>query len=412
MRRDLHFSGIGLQVRLDNAPEVEAALAQVLNGWQPQPAPPHGPRPRQSHIRATAQGFSARSDYLDETLTGLGPAGATCAVIADLAQDYFESRPGWLALHCAAVQHAGRLIAMTGPARAGKSTLAARLTLEPDMQVFCDDVLPLGTDGQAVALGIAPRLRLPLPDGCSAAFRAHVARHMGPRDDRYGYLCAPGVAPHGTRAPLAVLLILDRRRDAAARLHAMPADEALHFLLSQNMSDLDTAEAGFHRLSGLLAGVTCLRLVYSDLEAAVTLIRHAFGGDATLAGDTPIGPPLDNPMQVALPQAALSPAARWARNPDVVVQPKAGGGFLWQAGRQMIWHLNSLGLAVWTLLEIPGSARDIGALLHEQFPDEDQARVIADINALIAALARDGLIVPAQSDQAPSDHAQSDHAQP
>ncbi|GAA0306112.1 PqqD family peptide modification chaperone [Rhodovulum strictum] len=388
--RLLHFAGTDLVVRLDNAPGVQRALAQAVRGW-PMGGPVR-PEARETRVTGTRSGYATRSVYLDEPIEGLGLAGAACAVIADLAQDYFETRPGCLALHCAAFRFNGRLIAMTGPSRAGKSTLAARLTQEPDCELFCDDVLPMPQDGLAVALGIAPRLRLPLPETASAAFRAHVARHLGPRDDRYGYLCAPTVAPHGTSAPLGILLVLDRRAGAPARLHDVAEDEALHLLLSQNMSDLQTAEAAFARLSGLLAAITCLRLVYSDLEEAIALIRRAFGGAAPVAEGVGIGPALPAALPDRLAQADLSPDICWARDGDVVIQHRQDSAFLWQPGKPMIWHMNRLGQAVWTLLEIPGSAREIGALLHEHFPDKDASDLVSDVNALLHALAQDGLI--------------------
>lgn len=391
-RKRLHYPGVALHVALEAAPDVEIALGQALRDWSPAEVPQDAPEGQQSLVQGQAGGYRATSCHLGETLEGLGVAGATCAVIADLAQDYFETRPGSLALHCAAFRHAGRLIAMTGPSRAGKSTLAARLTMEADMQVFCDDVLPLTTDNQAIGLGIAPRLRLPLPDRCSPAFRAHVARHMGPRDDSYGYLCAPTVAPHGALAPLSVLLILDRRSDAVARLHEVAEDEALHFLLSQNMSDLSTAEAAFDRLSDLLSGITCLRLVYADLEDAVALIRRAFGSSARLCPDIRVFPALAGTASAR--PAAPQPAAgtRWTRKADVVMQEKGQSAFLWQPGTQLIWHLNPLGLAVWTLLEIPGSARDVGMVLSEVFPDQDEERLVADVGALLQALAEARLV--------------------
>lgn len=391
----LQFPDVALQIVLDNAAPVATALGAVLRGWTPRHVAEPDAGPRVSSVLGTDDGYAAHSGYLDETIHGLGVAGAACAMIADLAQDYFVTRPGSLALHCAAFRFNNRLIAMTGPTRAGKSTLAARMTQETDMAVFCDDVLPLLSDGNAVALGIAPRLRLPLPDTCAAPFKAHVARYTGPCDTRYAYLCAPTVAPHGTRAPLSVLLILDRRTDTPARLHHVADDEALHFLLSQNMADLDTADAAFARMSGLLDGITCLRLVYSDLEDAVALIRAAFGGTASIAPDIPIAKPQPRRMSYDMPQADMPPDLQWSRTPDVVMQHKADSAFLWLPQKQTIWHMNLLGLAVWTLLEIPGSANEIGALLSEQFPDQPRDALIADVNALLQALARNGLIEPA-----------------
>lgn len=401
LRRLLHYPGVSVQVALQAAPDVEIALGQVLNGWSPHGNALAAVKDRQSSVQGGPTGYRAASCYLEAPLEGLGVAGAACAVVADLAQDYFETRPGLVALHCAAFRYGDRLIALTGPSRAGKSTLAARLTMETDMQVFCDDVLPLLDDNQAIGLGIAPRLRLPLPDGCSPAFVAHVRRHMGPRDDSYGYLCAPTVAPHGTRTPLSVLLILDRRANAPARLHEVGDDDALHYLLAQNMSDLHSAERAFDRLCGLLSGLSCLRLVYSDLEDAVALIRRAFHGAARPSPETRIGPALPDAPPLTPGNPALSASISWSRKPDVVIQPKGSSAFLWQPGKQQIWHLNTLGLAVWTLLEIPGSAQDIAMILAEQFPDEDKDRLICDVGALLDALADGHLIEPSETRPAP-----------
>jgi hypothetical protein len=393
----LSFPGVALQVQLRNAPDVERALTLALRGWVP--AAKHAALPQRiSSVQGGPDGYATRSSYLDESITGLGVAGATCAVIADLAQDYFETRPGCLALHCAAFRYAGRLIAMTGPSRAGKSTLASRMTQEADIEVFCDDVLPLPSDGLAVSLGIAPRLRLPIPATASPAFKSHVARYMTLRDDRYGYLCAPTVAPHGTRAPLSVLLILDRRESAPARLHAAAEDEALHFLLSQNMSDLQTPEAAFSRLTALLDGIICLRLVYSDLEEAVALIRQAFGSATPLAETVEIGPALPQVARDALPRADIPTDLRWSRHPEAVLQNKGDSAFLWLPGKPMIWHMNFLARAIWTLLEVPGTARDIAQVLAEIFPDTDADVLIRDVAALLNALSTDGLVEPASAE--------------
>ncbi|MBR2655303.1 MAG: PqqD family protein [Loktanella sp.] len=389
----LRFPHVDVQVALTQAAPVADALGTVLRGWVPDQVAAIDTDMRQTSVIGTKGLYAARSSYLGETIEGLGVAGAACAVIADLAEDYFSTRPGCLALHCAAFCFNDRLIAMTGPSRAGKSTLAARVTLENDMMLFCDDVLPLLPTGDAVGLGIAPRLRLPLPVACTDAFRRHVASHKGPSDARYAYLCASNVAPHGTSAPLSVLLILDRRDDTSARLHHVAEDEALHFLLSQNMADLQTADAAFHRLSALLSGITCLRLVYADLEEALALIRHAFGGSEAVNPDVAIGPVLPKVLTTPLPLSDMSPDLIWSRQPDVTMQTKGDAAFLWQPGIQMIWHMNQLGLAIWTLLEIPGSAHDIAEVLADHFPDQEKAGLIADVNALLQALARDGLIV-------------------
>jgi hypothetical protein len=258
----LRYPGVSLQVCLHDAPEVEAGLSAAIRGWTPDRASRRSPAAPASMISRRRDGFVSRARHFEGDLSGLGTGAAVCAILADLAQDFIASHPDGLALHCASFRFAGRLIALTGPKRAGKSTLAARLTAEADMEVFGDDVLPLLEDGQAWSLGMAPRLRLPLPNGVSDRFRLHVERFLGPADDVYGYVCAPNVAPHGTRACLGVLVILDRQDDTPARLHRVDEGEALHYLLAQNMADLKTAEAAMARLSGLLSEITSLRLIY------------------------------------------------------------------------------------------------------------------------------------------------------
>lgn len=96
--------------------------------------------------------------------------------------------------------------------------------------------------------------------------------------------------------------------------------------------------------------------------------------------------------QVTPPETTLSPHICWARNPGVVLQTRADSAFLGQPGKQVIWHLNALGLAIWALLEIPGAAAELGAALHEHFPEMSPGTLTRDANALLDALARASLL--------------------
>ena len=197
----LDFAGVAHPVILPDDALLMDGLARVTHGWTVAVSPAQGPQTDGAAYTCLVPepaGYLLHSTHLDAPLSGLPVASAICGILADLAQSWFSQRSGSLALHCAAARIGGRLVAFAGSARAGKSTLAARLTAEPDMQVFCDDVLPIDADGTALALGTAPRLRLPLPKGVSQSFRAHVQRHLGPSDGRYGYVVADTIAPHGT----------------------------------------------------------------------------------------------------------------------------------------------------------------------------------------------------------------------
>jgi hypothetical protein len=285
------------------------------------------------------------------------------------------------------------LVALTGPRRAGKSTLIARLTAEPDLAVFCDDVLPLDADGHGIALGIAPRLRLPLPPDASDRFHRHVATHLGPADDRYGYLCAPTTARHGIRAPLTALVALDRRESGPARLHRLDPDIAMQHLLARNMGDLGGPDRAFALARDTVGRAQCLTLVYADLEEAVALLRRAFTG----ACDADIAPPLPPAAPEAAAGADLDPDTPWQRAEDAVIRRVGGSAFLWRPQDTTLWQMNRTAEIVWAALDIPGSALELAETLAELFPGTPGARIMADVSALLATLADRDLVRAAVS---------------
>ena len=392
----LGFPGLDRPVVLPDDPALIRALRACLTGWVADTVavPVSGALDPVCTVDRHRGRFRLRSAFLAAPMTGLTVATAVCGVIADLAQGYAEARAGWRALHCGAFAWGGRLVAVTGPARAGKSTLMARMTAEPGVAVFCDDVLPLRPDGLAVALGVAPRLRLPLPAPVSPAFRAHVADHIGPRDARYGYLCAPGIAPHGTVAPLAAFVVLDRRADGPARLHRLERSEAVWHLLAQTIGEVSPGldpGAALELADRALDDVVCLRLVYAGLEDAVACLRQAFD-----APDWPGVPPAE-PVPAVPPVAvtAVPRAAVWARATGVAVRRRGAGTFLWRLGGQDLFALDAVAGAIWTLLEVPGSADDLAATLVRVFPDVGFDRLASDAACLLAQMQAAGLVEPA-----------------
>lgn len=399
----LDYPGLSLAVVLDEASSLEPLLDRVIRGWSPRRRALSAREgraltragQRRSHLRLTPEGFEARSFYMEPAMSGLGGASAVCTVLADLAQDFFDSRPGMVALHCGAVRFGAGLVALTGPKRAGKSTLVARLTAEPDLQVFCDDVLPVLPDGRGVALGIAPRLRLPLPDRASPAFRDHVARWMGPKDERYGYVCAPNVAAHGATAPLSAFVLLDRRAGGPARLHRLAPDDAVHHLMAQNMADLGGAAGTFAMARRLAGALTCLRLVYADLDAAVALLRRAFGGTGRLDPGLALGAEMADPPPPPPEAAPVASGTVWRRAGPVAVRGAGQSAFLWAPGSDTVWRLNLVGRAVWAMLAAPATAAELAEALAEVFPDEPRARLEADVARLIGGLAAAGFVAEA-----------------
>lgn len=185
----LKFSGMRKGICLPEDTALLRAISKVIPSWPNTLAEGNtndivARVVRNPGIIAT---YDISSAYVDEPMSGLSAASAVCAVLADILEAHVEESDSQLTLHCGAVAFGKKLVVLTGPRRAGKSTLIGRLCAEPDVQIFCDDVLPINMHGEGIALGIAPRLRLPLPAQASPQFKKFVGSHLGPRDDRYRY---------------------------------------------------------------------------------------------------------------------------------------------------------------------------------------------------------------------------------
>jgi hypothetical protein len=392
----LRFAGVARPVVLVDAAEVMAGIDGALTGWGRTAGPASAADMADAVAQITREGagYRATSAYLDEALTGLPAASAVCAVLADLSEAVFAPWPEAMALHAGGVEIGGRVIAFTGAARAGKSTLMARLTAEGDMRVYCDDVLPVLPGGVALALGMAPRLRIPLPAAASERFRAHVAAWRGISDDKYAYLPAPSVAAHGTRAPMGALVILERRARGPARLQAEDATEAAAHLLLRDMQEAGDAAAHLARVTALAEAVPCLRLVYADLEEAVATIRAAFGAAGGLDGVRPAARRRAG-MARRVAVVPVDPGQPLRRDP--MAAPRRGRTGLWlvRRGGAGAFHLNPVAGAVWDLLAEPMTGDEIAAALAEVFPGVAPGRIAADVAGLLGGMRAAGLVAPA-----------------
>jgi hypothetical protein len=388
----LDFPDVPHSVALHGAEAVARSLSTVIPDW----AMVAGPKPLTGRSPVTTvkhdpdSGYQFHSWWADSPLTRLGLAGATCGVVADLLQSHLDSRPGLFGLHAGAIRIGGHLVAFTGAYRAGKTTLVTRLGTQAGCELFCDDILPIEPDGMAVALGVQPRLRLPLPISASRSFRDHVAHNLTVHDDRYGYVSIPNQAPCGTRAPLEALVVLSRQDGAAARFHQLETGDAAAFLIRQNIADPGDMEAHYDRLAAMTERLVCLTLVYSDLEEAVDLLCRTF--------DAPKIPDLKQAPAPALrhtgPDDEVDPADLslvFSRTGDVVERVIGGDTFLWQMDGRNFFSLNPVGGAVWALLETPTRGHEIARTLHEAFPDVPAEAIARDVARLLGQMQMRGL---------------------
>lgn len=87
--------------------------------------------------------------------------------------------------------------------------------------------------------------------------------------------------------------------------------------------------------------------------------------------------------------------------PGVLFQPLPDGAVLLDTASEVYFGLNSAGARVWQLLQPAGrTLDDLCAALGTEFPDVDPARLRKDASDLLASLASEGLVLPAESTDA------------
>jgi len=266
----------------DDSGALRPALEAVLRDWPVVCIDDDGTGDA-IHVDQTDKGYRRRSPWLEKPRTFRDPIDAVCDLTVDLVHAHAETHPDWLCMHGAAVRLRDALVLFPNTYRAGKSTLAVRLAMAGG-QLFSDDVLPIDIAGRGVAMGILPRLRMPLPETASSEFRDYVDDHAGPHNHRYRYI-DPGerLAPRGESAPVGAVVLLDRRDEGPAGLVPTDVGTALREAILRNFAKGLSALELLDRLEAVVRDATCLTLTYSDLDEAVALLTGRFGLPAGIA---------------------------------------------------------------------------------------------------------------------------------
>ena len=380
------FDSTSVIVDVPDRPDFLEALRGAAIGW-PFAAVKGTNRPVAT-VRAVGKKYQVLTD--DNQLIETTAASAACSVIVDLVKGYSDEHPSRLCLHCGSVAFSDRLVIFPSEYRAGKSTLVARLAAGGH-QVFGDDVLPLSDDDErGLALGLAPRLRLPIPKKVSRAFRHFIAKHAGPGDGYYQYLDLPGggLAKRGSMLPLGAVVLLDRQSNGAASLGRVSRSAALQALITRNFAR--TAPAGdlLDRLHRVIDRLPLFALRYSDLEDAAELLERTFAQWPPRAGEIAFEakPASGEAVVAARDLAAKVAGLRLRQNPAIKLHAVDGELFLADAEGVAIHHLNAMGAGLWNLLAEPVTEAEATEVLCGAFPDADPAAISRDVRALFAAL--------------------------
>lgn len=396
MIRDIFFRGVIAPLRLDGADVVLPLLPEIVTGWpfRVMPAASDAPFFTIAGTRGAPK-LRCESHVEDRPPQDWDPVNAVCDAMAGLAIALPMADPRLICLHAAGIEMRGRLVVFPNIRRAGKSTLSVAL-VRAGHRVFSDDVVPLSfpRDGTVLghAMGIAPRLRLPLPESLPPDFRTWADTVPGPRNRQYHYLPLPGQPMHGETSLLGAFVLLDRRDDAVpARLSLVPPEAAMDALLHQNFTrDRHSGEV-LEVISAALSATPVWQLSYADLGDAVDCLEAGFA-------DWPEAAP---PAAGGTERRFRGPTFDDRSGPDGRQIVQRGGGVARWIGETLyladpegraIQRMDPLAAAIWGALEEPTTAEELEEALVAGFPGTPRERIGADLRGLLAGLAEAGLI--------------------
>ncbi len=258
------------------AAPVVAQLGPFLEGWDPRPSLP-GDVPDIEIGGNAAAGFAvsgafgAETGFVNEVDAANALAGAL--VMVEVARD-----PMLVCLHAGAARIGGGVVGLVGDSGAGKSSVALMLAASGHL-LYGDDRLGLRLGGapQAVAFGLAPKARLPLPPDCGAEYGRFVADRTVLSGAAAAYLrMQPGEqAPRGAAAPLAALVVLARGA-AEEGLELLSPAAAVRALVPHCYAAGRPAVTLVRDLETLARLVPVLRLAFAESRRAAGRIAAAF----------------------------------------------------------------------------------------------------------------------------------------
>jgi hypothetical protein len=274
-----YFAGLLQPVAFINSESLYPYINTILRDWSIDKVDPVDDKPPVITIQKSEAGFERRSRWLSKPAIFRNPVDAACDLVVDLIHAYVTDHKGLLCLHCAAVEFSQGLVVFPNTYRAGKSTLSLKLVACGE-RLFTDDVLPISNQGNVgLALGILPRLRLPLPDEITPDFVNFVTKRAGPQNQRYLYvkLGLNEQAVLGTGAPIRGITILQREKNAAPQLLEIEKSIVVKDIILRNFARQNPGLEIVDRLYSIVDNAECYSLRYDNLGQAVELLEDAFG---------------------------------------------------------------------------------------------------------------------------------------
>ena len=283
----LTFDKVARPVHLEGVDSAPPAFVSVFRFWPWWSMPEDATADPLIRITPEGDAFWLEAPWLGERLHYSNAVNLACGLAVHVNHAMLMDRPDLLCLHGAGIEIDGRLVVFPNAYRAGKSLLTACLAAA-GARVFSDDILPVDRNSrQGIAIGVSPRLRLPLPEATGARSRRFIEERSGAKNAQYLYveLDERRQAPFGEQSPFAGFVLLERRDNSPAVLEPVSDGETLKQLVLRNFARQIPAAASLDFLHGLVSSAACYKLTYSVGDEAADVLMNRFSDPATLAHD-------------------------------------------------------------------------------------------------------------------------------
>lgn len=388
----LRFERVSRSVQIDDDGVILSPLPSVFRYWPfVESAGPPADEPLIT-VRSDGTGYRLFAPWRANPPRYSNPVNLACGLAVNLNRAMLEEQDNYLCLHGAGLEIGGQLIVLPNYYHAGKSALTVCLAAA-GARVFSDDILPLLPDGSGMALGVSPRLRLPLPEGLGQRSLRFIEDRRGAVNSQYLYVeLDPGEqAPFGTTARFGGFVLLDRRESGPARLSPASDSMVLKQVVLRNFARRVSAEKSLDRLHRLVAGSLCYTLTYSNGDEAADLLMERYSDveaaaekaqDSTGSVEATLVSPAEPPSRGRFPR----------RKPGISERLVSGDLFLVDGDGEAIYLLNPIGAGLWRLMDGSCGTDEVVALLHQAFPDIELSLIERDVATIAADLLNRGLL--------------------
>jgi hypothetical protein len=390
----LTFDKAARPVLLEGVDSAPPAFVSVFRFWPWWSMPEDATADPLIRVTPDRDAFWVEAPWLDERLRYNDAVNLACGLAVHVNHAMLLDRPDLICLHGAGIEIDGRLVVFPNAYRAGKSLLTACLAAA-GARVFSDDILPIDRNSrQGIAIGVSPRLRLPLPETTGERTRRFIEQHSGAMNAQYLYveLDERRQAPLGEQSPFAGFVLLERRDGSPATLEPVSDGETLKQLVLRNFARQIPAADSLEFLHGLVASGACYKLTYSVGDEAADVLMARFKDRSALARDVEAKASTDM-FACSMDMKPVEGGDHIRRSPGIGERLVGDGLFLTDQTGESVYHLNLVGAGVWRLLDGYCSLNDAKSLLHQAFPGVAVDQVDRDTDRLVQDLVDQGLLI-------------------